>query len=1018
MQEIEHLVTLDTRECIGELSLKESRLLFLYRNFHSIDDVSKILSTSNSIDDTKLLNTCHKLLKNYNGETEYSSLIVDNKIKFKFRKNIKNIFSFDIVNISIPRDIIPMYVYFPNFINNCLYKKKLNFISSRTPGYDSPIPASQPDFEYISGLYQTPLRYFRTYHEAYSMPNSHTPPPYQMWNPPQDNISPDPWPFQPQPKKQQRCPTYRAKNGLIFSGFGLYDLDDFPHLQTITLNDGVIIQIPMRKIILKMIIPEGQYIDGNSSKYIIENSRDNDFGADGIVDNPLTQTGYGDYQRFIPGPGLGMNYQPNQPRANKSAPIDLGISTYDSITGYLGPMPTPFPNFRGNCWGPYCRPGDRFQNSGLQDTIDELYLNGDLSNIGGVSIINPVYNPTEGPYTFEMMMENVSRLYSDDITFTNFESSQNPNIVNSMRINYDGGFGAVQTYIGMNMTERGKPGNIVTNGLPNTQYDGVFHKFNSEIWMKKKSMNPLNWEDSLPGPQKPSIVEHNDFKGWMYSWRTFIDISGTPTFSGSIYVPVTAGGVGPMEYSDMDSVSPQWKKSEGSLSDSYYSTGSCQWTHSPVIGCSNYWRIPTSGDTIKIGNIPWGYVISIIVISLGTGWYPISEIDTENLTGDGDGLTVSITGSVITVKNSGSGYKIGDRVSLFGDTILEITDVYVNENPIPSENVTHYIDPIASGCVTVGTTKDTRDYVNGIRMNVPCDNYQEPQGYHVFTEGSVCCENSNSTHDPRPNLLPISLLKCDFGNLPSPAMEWESGSKTNRPLDNNRIRQLNNYINMRVSYNVFSTGKLIESVGKYLKFLEKSIRDTDIIININQLKRTIHTQSINDTTDQSNFNIPIRLNTNNYIENQQQFLSKYNNRIWSTFCFPYIGSLNFLELEFFTYDGTPIPLERNLGFSRKIMDTSVLFSPTGTTNIFLDQPYHQSDNPNSVFVTSSGIMISGDPMTVSGDHSIDPRTVNFTKTNISITFKFSTYNNYSDHGIEENSEEIRETPKASNIYYY
>jgi hypothetical protein len=1007
MQEIDHLVTLDTRECIGELSLNEARLLFLYTNIVFTDS---ILSSPNSIDDIKLLNSSNEKLRQFKGENRFSSLIKNNKIEFKFKKNIKSIVSFEIVNISIPRDIIPIYVYFPDFVTNCIYKKKENFIDISSPGYDSPVPVSKQDFNDMNGLFHTPLRYFRTYIDQHSMPNAHTPPPYQLWNPPQDNLSSDPWPFQPQPKKRQRCPIYRAKNGLIFSGFGLYDLEDFPHLQEITLRDGVKIQIPLRKIILKMIIPEGQYINDKSAKYIIENSIDHDFNLDGVVDNPLIQTGYGDYQRFIPGPGLGMNYQPNQPRKNKSSPIDLGCSTYDAVSGSIGPMPTPFPNFRGNCWGPYGRPGDRFQNSGLQDTLDELYMNGDLSNIGGESIIHPEYNPTESSYTFEMMMENSHRVSYEIATFSNIESSQNPNILNAMRVIYDGGFGAVQVYVGINMTEKGKPGSIVVTGLPNTQYDGTFHKFNSEIWVKKKSTNPMNWEDSLPGPHKPSIVSGEDFKGWMYSWRPY-------PLSGSIYVPITAGGVGPMEYNDMDSDSPQWRKSESTLNDSFYTTGSSQWVNSPVIGCSNYWRIPTSGNTVRIGNIPWGHVISIKIVSVGNGYTSSPELITESITGNGSGLTVS-TENGLSVNNSGSGYKTGDTAKIIqsgsgNNYIIEIMNVSMNETTIPAENVSHYIDPIATSNVSFVQKRLEQDYINGIRTNVPCDNYQEPQASYVFSEGSVSCENSNSTNDPRPNVLPVSLLKCDFSNLPSPVMEWDSGSKNNRPLDNNRIRQMNNYINMRISYRDRQTGTFIESIKKYLLYLIKSIPNTDIVININQLKRTIHTQNINDTSNQSNFNIPIRLNSE-YIENQQEFLSKYNNKMWSIPFYPPLVSLGSLELEFFTQDGTPIPLERTLGFKRKIKDTTVVFSQQGTTRISLNQPYILSELSGSDFVPSSGIMICN------SNYSFDPRISNFTRNNISITFKFSSYINCTrdcdmDYDVDTVNDFI---PTASNVYEY
>jgi len=532
----------------------------------------------------------------------------------------------EIINAIIPRDIIPVYVYFPGFINNCLpFTLPGTGVSYLNPNvtdpsstWESPIPETSEDFfdpnatgisqNKLGGVYQTPLRYWRSYTGPNCMSNPHTPPPYQLWNPPQDNISNSPWPFQPQPVQGQRIPTYTAKNGVVFAGYGLYDLDDFPSTQELQLADGTTIQIPLRKLILKLIVPEGQYINGVSAQELIDISDVDDFNDTGIVDNPLLQTGYGDYQRFLPGPGLAMNYQPNQWRDGKSAPIDLGCSTYDPDTGYLGPMPVPFPNFRGNVWGPYGRPGDRFQNKSVQLTVDELYMNGDLRNLEGNSIIWPNYNPTLEPYTFELFITTLKRA-NNIVRFRTFETASNPNIRNSMRIEYDGGFGAVYAYVGLNTTTRGQPGPIITGGLPNTQYDGSFHKFNPDIWITPRTDIPGNWIETLPGPQKPTIVSDpvTGFQGWIYIWRDIFP------WTGSIYVPVTAGGTGPMEYYDCDAENPEWKKSVGTTSEMNLTYGSSQWSCSPVIGQSNFYCIPSSNPASFefVANLPYGQVSSI-----------------------------------------------------------------------------------------------------------------------------------------------------------------------------------------------------------------------------------------------------------------------------------------------------------------------------------------------------------------------------------------------------------------------
>lgn len=639
----DNLIMYDTRDCLGELSMREAQIAFSYDAATTgkipPERFKKSLNPNGIVVPEKLVNVVlgmqnDGLISGFPDKTKPEQPYIEgNTITFKFNKMLKFVKSLEIINAIIPRDIIPVYVYFPGFINNSLpFSLPGTGITYLNPNitdpsstWESPIPASVEDYfdknvtgissNKLGGVYQTPLRYWRTYTGPNCMPNPHTPPPYQLWNPPQDNISENPWPFQPQPVQGQRVPTYVAKNGVIFSGYGLYDLDDFPASQELQLADGTTIQIPLRKLILKLLVPEGQYIDGVSSLEIIDNSPVDDFNDSGIVDNPLTQTGYGDYQRFIPGPGIAMNYQPNQWRDGKSAPIDLSCSTYDPDTGYVGPMPVPFPNFRGNVWGPYGRPGDRFQNKSLQLTVDELYLNGDLRNLEGNSIILPSYNPSLEPYSFEKFITTLKRA-NNIVRFRTFETASNPNIKNAMRVEYDGGFGAVFAYVGLNTTTRGVPGPIISGGLPNTQYDGSFHKFNPDIWITPREDIPSNWIQSLPGPQKPTITSNptTGFPGWMYIWRAIFP------WTGSVYIPVTAGGTGPMEYYDCETNSPEWKKSIGSSQQINITKGSSQWACSPVIGKSNFYCIPSSSPSTFefVSNLPYGKVLAVEPATGGT----------------------------------------------------------------------------------------------------------------------------------------------------------------------------------------------------------------------------------------------------------------------------------------------------------------------------------------------------------------------------------------------------------------
>ena len=83
-----------------------------------------------------------------------------------------------------------------------------------------------------------------------------------------------------------------------------------------------------------------------------------------------------------------------------------------------------------------------------------------------------------------------------------------------------------------------------------------------------------------------------------------------------------------------------------------------------------------------------------------------------------------------------------------------------------------------------------------------------------------------------------------------------------RPNDNVRIRQTNDYVNRRVSYNDLgpNNGYFNTALLNYRSFFVSSTPDTEIVIKIKQAERNIYNQSLNPRVDQSNLNIPIRLN--------------------------------------------------------------------------------------------------------------------------------------------------------------
>ncbi len=280
------------------------------------------------------------------------------------------------------------------------------------------IPQEKTELERrVIGFYSTELQLFRTYIDgSFSIPNQHTPLPLKLWNPIVGGST-----HQLQPYPHQTVPTYTSDNFsvenrignfyIILSGYGVYDLNDWTYRLSSNDNLNSIITGIARTLLLLVLTPNQSYNDEDYVSLIVNSSVTS-------TNTSSNYFGYGSYQRFIPGPGIGIHYQPGT-----SDGADPTIIRIDS--------PTPFPNFRGNVWGPYNSPGDRFQRIGLRDCLQDLYLNGDLANMFGTSIIKPWVNveciPTD--VTFGLYFPALT-----PVNFGNIEQATNINIVNAMRL--------------------------------------------------------------------------------------------------------------------------------------------------------------------------------------------------------------------------------------------------------------------------------------------------------------------------------------------------------------------------------------------------------------------------------------------------------------------------------------------------------------------------------------------------------------------------------------------------------
>lgn len=487
---LENFVTVDTRDCIGTQSLSDARAYFIGQGGRAADSgsivsttgigISPIVVTFGSVEglrngDTITINGVRgntnvngvhnislvdsstntaTISAGPNGNyisggtwtrpadsgypviTDNDSTIIGNVMTVSLKKELKQLRTFSLFHIVIPRDIIPLVYWLPDFIlasvspSNNTYD--LYTGGTVTTDYTTRIP-QEPRLILgrMIGFYSSPIDLWRTYsYGGFAMQNQVTPPPLRLWNPP----GPGMWPnFQPQPYPFQTVPSYKSNDflvagrvglhSLVLSGYGVYDLVDWTAISSPSTPtaDAVTTSI-IRKLVLLLVCPIQSFKNVDYIELILNcNTTSNT--------NPMEAYGFGDFQRYIPGPGLGLTYQPNS------------NAIYNAASGSGPPnvpqpdSPIPFPSFRGNVWGPYNAPGDRFQKMGLRDVVQDLYMNGDFNNLLGSPIIVPTV-PVEAFLQDSSFGLNFASLIP--VTFGNISQSTNPNIQNAMRITANG----------------------------------------------------------------------------------------------------------------------------------------------------------------------------------------------------------------------------------------------------------------------------------------------------------------------------------------------------------------------------------------------------------------------------------------------------------------------------------------------------------------------------------------------------------------------------------------------------
>jgi hypothetical protein len=374
------------------------------------------------------------------------SIIKDNEIIVNLPRQLRELRSMALYHMIIPRDIIPLSVYIPDFVPIATTYGTTNTVypGLTESNYTTFVPQEKTYLEErIIGFYSSPLDIWRSYISgSMSMPDLVTPSPLELWNPPAGTWptgQPVPYPFQTVPSYKSNDFTITGFTGLfhlILSGYGIYDLLDWTVNTGNPVTDSLNTSI-MRKLLLMIIVPKQSYRDVNYIDLII--------ASNVVTPGNLTYPfGYGDFQRFVPGPGVGMTYQPG---TNTLFPGDPTQVSADS--------PINFPNFRGNVFGPYNYPGARFQRMSLTGTIQDLYMNGDLNNLYGDPIIIPgvpVESLTEHP-SFGLNLLSLI-----EVNLSNVGAATNPNITNAMRITPNG-FGTTV---------------VRANGLGNPMYTSVY----------------------------------------------------------------------------------------------------------------------------------------------------------------------------------------------------------------------------------------------------------------------------------------------------------------------------------------------------------------------------------------------------------------------------------------------------------------------------------------------------------------------------------------------------------------
>lgn len=360
----------------------------------------------------------------------YSNVIRGNEMIIHLANTLKDVRQISVDYLTIPRDIIPLTTWMPDFIEMSTNLENVIYPDVEI-NWSMYIPQEALMMEEnMIGFYSTPLYYWRSYISgSFSMQDAVTPPPLELWNPPLGA-----WPKQPLPYPFQTVPTYQSNEftipgysgtfHLVLSGYGVYDLNDWTSNTGVPVTDFAITSI-VRKLLLLLICQVQSY---NNVSYIemILNCNTVTPGNYDYKD----AFGYGDFQRFIPGPGIQLNYQPGS-----SDGADC------TIANPTGGWTVPFPNFNGNVYGPYNYPGARFQKIGLRSVVQDLYLNGDLRNLGGNPIIKPyITSPSDLMYDSTFGLDFTTLIDVDLNSIYN--AGSNLNIYNAMRI-FPNGFGAV-----------------------------------------------------------------------------------------------------------------------------------------------------------------------------------------------------------------------------------------------------------------------------------------------------------------------------------------------------------------------------------------------------------------------------------------------------------------------------------------------------------------------------------------------------------------------------------------------